>query len=106
MLVPNGKIIGKWFFNRRRKSGEPSPKSGGGSCAFRNFEVTADFLQSLQGPSAVFYQSPGNAKNNFSPPGDTGIRNTGTQSFLGISFGSRLDLRGCRLPAKWGDEMF
>jgi hypothetical protein len=29
MLAPNEKIIGKWFFNRRRKSGEPSPKQAG-----------------------------------------------------------------------------
>jgi len=106
MLVPDGKIIGQLLFKLRRKSGEPLSKFGDAIRGFRGFGVAADFLQSLQGPSAAFCQSPGNAKNNLSPPGAAEIRNTGTQSFLGISFGSRLDLRGCRLPTKWGDEMF
>jgi hypothetical protein len=106
MLVPDGKIIGQLHFKLRRKSGEPLSQFGDAIRGFRGFGVAADFLQSLQGPSAAFCQSPGHAKNNFNPRGAAGTRKICAQSFWRISFGSRLDLRGRRLLAKWGDKMF
>jgi len=69
------KVIGQSLFERRRKSGEPLPKSGDGVYGFRGFGIAANFLQGLQRPSVVSCQSPGNDENNFSLTGDAGNQN-------------------------------
>ncbi|HEV2327895.1 MAG TPA: hypothetical protein VGY56_03795 [Verrucomicrobiae bacterium] len=75
MLVPHEKIIGQAWFERRRKPGELFSKSGDGVCGFRDFGIAANLLQSLQRPSVVSRQSPGDDENNFSPTGNTGNQN-------------------------------
>jgi len=104
------KIIGQSLFERRRKSGEPLPKSGDGVCGFGGFGIAANFLQSLQRPSAVSCQSPGDDENNFSPTGGAGNQNAFCFIMkhlpicfrVGFQFGGRINDPGQKhLVPKW-----
>lgn len=95
------KIIGQSLFERRRKSGEPLPKSGNEVCGFRGFGIAANFLQSLQEQSAASCQSPGNGENNFSLTRDAENQNAFRVRRIpmpvclraGFQFGGRIDDR-------------
>ena len=76
--------------NTAKTPGKPSPKSRDRAGGFRDFGSAANFLQSLQRPSAVSCQSPGDEENHFRPTGGAGNQKRISCHFdthTGFSFG-------------------